>query len=172
MSFNELREKSWLAIIIGKFVNNPWSNLYCLIVSRKCLRWSKFKARSRDLFSSWTFDFLLMNPCRYLSFISHYIKEILHINICYKRWNKKKGIDIFTCLRCWRILFFFNAVLKCTINSFSFFTQFHHGIIPHFILYYKSVVSQTKNLLRMQRCELRKIYKETSQLIISFSLTR
>ena len=93
-------------IILGNFVNRLADWLFF----GKCSHWSKFKARSRDIFFLWTFDFLLINCSRFILFEiwNHYIKEILYLNTYSKgsKWsNKNKEIYIFTCLRywCWRI---------------------------------------------------------------------
>lgn len=74
----------------------------------------KLKARSRNIFFSWTLDLLLFNSSSNfawsLMLISHYIKKILKVNSCSQWWNK----NIFTCLKSqwWRILFFLKVELK------------------------------------------------------------
>ena len=45
---NELGEKSHATIILGKFVNKPYSNSHWLIVGQN-FHWSKFKTSSHDI---------------------------------------------------------------------------------------------------------------------------
>ena len=45
--------------------------------------WSKLKAYERDILYSWKFGLHLINSSRnFLSFISHYVKEILYADTC------------------------------------------------------------------------------------------
>ena len=75
------------------------------MVFGKCFSLVK-KARSYDIFFSWTVDLLFINSsidiyC--LVFISHHIKQILSVNTNSKEnqsWKKNKGIYTFTCLWC------------------------------------------------------------------------
>ena len=65
--------------------------------------WSKFKARSHEIFFTWTFDLLLINSTKFycLEFIFHNIKEILNLNTNSKgnkSWNKNKNFHLFLIL--------------------------------------------------------------------------
>ena len=52
LSFNELGEKSRETIILGKFTSKPNQTLIGLYFSENVFHWSKFKARSHDVFFS------------------------------------------------------------------------------------------------------------------------
>ena len=88
--------------------------------------WSKSKARSHDIFFSWSFDPLFINSsidvyC--LEFISHHIKEILYVNTNSKgsqSWNKNKEIFIFTCF--WKSCFL--CRVKIPYQQFLTFLSF------------------------------------------------
>ena len=114
MSLNELGEK-WLAtIFLGKFVNKPKS---------------KFKARSHDIFFSWTFDLLLINT-RYLVFRVYFLPHQRNIIVCKYKLNGKPIMKYqsWTCFWywCWKNLFF-NVKLKLVMINFNF-SQFHEHI--------------------------------------------
>ena len=82
LSLNELGEKSQATIILGKFVSKQSQTLIGLYFSESFFHCSKFKARSHDVFFSWTFDLLLINS-RYLV-ISHHTKKTFMGN---QSWN-------------------------------------------------------------------------------------
>ena len=149
MSLNELGEKLWGTIVLGKFVNNPESNSHWLLLFGKCFHWSKFKARSHDIFFSWTFDLILINSRYLVLFISHYIKEILYVNTNFmgsQLWSKT---NIFSCFWdwCWKNLFF-NEKLKLLL-SFDF-SQFHEHICrsSHTQMFFK--IGALKSFLKLR----------------------
>ena len=69
--------------------------------SENIFHWLKFKACLHNILFLWIFDFLLINfwfsfDLYCLEFISHYIKETLHVNANSKgnqSWNNGKEID-------------------------------------------------------------------------------
>ena len=115
MSLNELWEKSYVTIILGKSVNKFSENVF---------HWSEFEAISHDIFFSWTFDLLLINPSRYLLFGVYFSPHHRNIVSEYKRmkwnqsWNKSKHFQLFLSWNKNKHLHLF----------FFFFSQFHENI--------------------------------------------
>ena len=61
MSLNELGEKSQATVILGKFCKQTIIKLSLAYSFRKIFfHWSKFKARSHEIFFSWSFVFFFL----------------------------------------------------------------------------------------------------------------
>ena len=120
---NDLGEKSRGTIILGQFVNKPWSNSHWFIVLENVFNWSNVKARSHDLFFSWTFDLLLINSSRYLVFRVYFSPCQRNI-VCEwiqtsRETNHEIKANIFTCFWywCWKNRFL-NVKLNLFMNNF------------------------------------------------------
>ena len=109
------KEVGCLFWVLFLCVNHPQSNSYSF---RKMFIIGQNSKHVHVTCFSKNFDLLLINSSRYLSLIFHFIKEMLYVNTYYEWWNKTWRIYTFTCLRCWRILFFFNPKLKIHYQNF------------------------------------------------------
>ena len=104
-----------------------------------------------------------------LEFISHHIKEILHVN---PNSKKKKEIYISTCLWYWywKIMLFFNVEIKPLLTTFHF-SQFHDHIFRNSRSQMFFKIGALKNFAIFRKlqhryfsCEYCKIFKNSFSL--------